>query len=170
MVDKHNYILRGDKMIVQIKGHVKYPITLDPTVWIFDDRKIIFEELFNPEKQKERAKTKKQQPQSFANAKKPPVNQDHIDKNRKNLLKNSYAMPIAEFLSNAEVKEQVTSAIIQTKFGEKQISFNQLKDSFLHFSNKGKPLLEDGPVHLYFKDGSNRNEPIKGVQQIILST
>lgn len=26
--------------IIQIKGSVKYSITLDPSVWIFDDRKI----------------------------------------------------------------------------------------------------------------------------------
>ncbi len=33
-------------MIIQIKGNVKYPITLDPSVWIFDDRKILLEDAF----------------------------------------------------------------------------------------------------------------------------
>lgn len=33
-------------MIVQLKGNVQFPITLDPTVWIFDDRKIKLEEAF----------------------------------------------------------------------------------------------------------------------------
>jgi|SRR5690625_2133507 len=157
-------------MIVQIKGEVKFPITLDPTVWIFDDRKILFEELFDEEKQKQCDTKQKYKPQSYANAKKPPVDRDNIDKNRKDILKNSYAMPIAEFLPHAEVKESVTSAILQTKFGEKKITFSQLKDCYLYFSNKGKPLQDNGPVHLYFKDGSNRNNPIKGVQQIILQS
>lgn len=33
-------------LIIQIKGNVKYPITLDPSVWIFDDRKILLEDAF----------------------------------------------------------------------------------------------------------------------------
>src|SRR5690625_2627061 len=33
-------------VIVQLAGNVGYPITLDPTVWIFDDRKVLFEEAF----------------------------------------------------------------------------------------------------------------------------
>ena len=31
----------------------------------------------------------------------------------------------------------------------------------LCFSNNGKPLKEDGPVHVYFGDGSNKQNPIK---------
>ena len=31
-------------MIVQVNGNVKFPITLDPSVWIFDDRKVLLEE------------------------------------------------------------------------------------------------------------------------------
>src|SRR5690625_6189198 len=33
-------------VIVQLAGNVGYPITLDPTVWIFDDRKVLLEEEF----------------------------------------------------------------------------------------------------------------------------
>src|SRR5690625_2393412 len=38
-------------MIVQIKGKIKFPITLDPSVWIFDDRKIVLEEAFTEQKE-----------------------------------------------------------------------------------------------------------------------
>ncbi|MEJ7503813.1 hypothetical protein WL718_13145, partial [Staphylococcus pasteuri] len=31
--------------MIQIKGDVKFPITLDSTTWIFDDRKISLEDL-----------------------------------------------------------------------------------------------------------------------------
>ncbi|MDY0408070.1 hypothetical protein [Paracerasibacillus soli] len=44
-------------MIVQLTGNITYPITLDPTVWIFDDRKIKLEEAFN-EKDKLKLKEK----------------------------------------------------------------------------------------------------------------
>src|SRR5699024_12616347 len=37
---------RWKEMIVPIKGNVTYPITLDPTAWILDDRKILLEEAY----------------------------------------------------------------------------------------------------------------------------
>lgn len=29
--------------VIQVKGNVTYPITIDPSVWIFDDRKFSFD-------------------------------------------------------------------------------------------------------------------------------
>lgn|SRR5690625_1801729 len=150
-------------MIVQIKGKVKFAITLDPTVWIFDKRKIVFEDLFDPEKQKQRELDKNNSEESF-NAKNPPVKRERSEV----LLNNSYAMPIENFLANAEIESDATYAVIQTTFGDEKITLEQLQDCYLLFSYKGKPLIDDGPVHLYFKDGSNKNDPIKGVKQIIL--
>ena len=34
----------------------------------------------------------------------------------------------------------------------------------MNFSKDGKMLKEDGPVHLYFADGSNRDNPLKNVR------
>ncbi len=34
------------------------------------------------------------------------------------------------------------------------------------FSQDGKPLTEDGPVHLLFADGSNVENPIKNIRAI----
>ena len=39
--------------IVPIKGNVKYGITLDPSVWILDDRKRLLDDFFNGEKKEE---------------------------------------------------------------------------------------------------------------------
>lgn len=53
--------LWGETMIIQLKGKVTYPITLDASVWIFDDRKIIFEEAFIAREEEEKEdKAKKQ--------------------------------------------------------------------------------------------------------------
>ncbi len=38
-------------MIMQIKGKVKFPITLDIGTWIFDDRKVDLDTYFDEEKQ-----------------------------------------------------------------------------------------------------------------------
>ena len=48
------YLVRLDRLeeaislefIIPIKGAVKFTITLDPTVWIFDDRKIDLDDIF----------------------------------------------------------------------------------------------------------------------------
>lgn len=39
------YTLIGSGKMIQIKGAVKFPITLDSTTWIFDDRKVSIEDL-----------------------------------------------------------------------------------------------------------------------------
>ncbi|HZH62953.1 MAG TPA: peptidyl-prolyl cis-trans isomerase, partial [Metabacillus sp.] len=36
------------------------------------------------------------------------------------------------------------------------------------FSKEGKPLKEDGPIHVYYGDGSNVENPIKKVKEIIV--
>lgn len=155
-------------MIVLIKGKVKFPITLDPSVWIFDDRKILFDDLFDVDKLNTYERAQEKILEKQANAKVPPINQNKIDKDRKAILTKSYAMPLAEFLAHAEIEDDATHAILHTSFGDKKITLEQLNNCYLLFSKEGKQLKDDGPVHLYFKDGSNKNKPIKGIKQIIL--
>ncbi len=80
-------------MIVPIVGNVTYPITLDPTVWIFDDRKILLEEAFLHTSEKEMTEEEK-----YKNAIqnndwyhhehiKPPVNKSISKKEREEALK-----------------------------------------------------------------------------------
>ena len=40
--------------IVFINGKVKFPITIDPLVWIFDDRKVEIDTYFSNEKEASR--------------------------------------------------------------------------------------------------------------------
>lgn len=59
--------------------------------------------------------------------------------------------------------------VLVTKRKEIVISIADLYNSYLLFALDGKPLTEDGPVHLLFKDGSNKDNPIKGVTKIKIS-
>ena len=36
----------------------------------------------------------------------------------------------------------------------------------MKYCNDGKPLLEDGPIHILYKDGSNADDPIRNVVAI----
>lgn len=155
-------------MIIQIKGSVKFPITLDPTVWIFDERKILLDDLFNDQQQKRYSEKESKILQTTEERTRPYVNRNLTRAERDEILVNTYAMPLTDFLNHADIKEDAQSAKINTTLGPKEISLEKLYDSHLLFAINGKPLKEDGPVHLYFKDGSNKDKPIKGVKEIII--
>ncbi|QTN01441.1 hypothetical protein ERJ70_08245 [Sediminibacillus dalangtanensis] len=163
-------------MIVQLTGKVNYQITLDPTVWIFDDRKIEMENAFTdstdlPEEDSEealkRASTRWER-EVTQQSSKPPVNRSINRFEKEQILKGTYLMPIKDFLKTAEIEAGASQARLVLNNEEKIISLPLLKDSLFLFAENGKPVKENGPVHVYFADGSNRDEPIKGVTKIII--
>ncbi|MEI3606760.1 hypothetical protein SPD48_13715 [Pseudogracilibacillus sp. SE30717A] len=161
-------------MIVQLKGNIRFPITLDPTVWIFDDRKVILEEAFIERKdQPEEDKLAKaaelfDQEIYFQKKIKPPVNNSINRFDKEKTLTNSFVMPIADFIKTAEINNDASRAILKTKEDDVVISTDQLESAYFLFALEGKPLKEDGPVHLFFGDGSNKETPIKGIYEIII--
>lgn len=161
-------------MIVPITGKVAYSITLDPTVWIFDDRKVLLDEAFTKktgfkENTEELESAAQRWDRAVHQQIKPPVNKSISRFEGEKILKNSYVMPISDFIENAEIKPDATDATLVTKKGDIQISLVELKDCYLQFARDGKPLKEDGPVYLFFQDGSNKDEPIKHVSKIIIN-
>ena len=48
---------------------------------------------------------------------------------------------------------------------EHSFSIDEAKTLIFKFSQEGKPLTEDGPVHLLLSDGSNVDNPIKDVMR-----
>ncbi|TFJ94526.1 hypothetical protein [Lentibacillus salicampi] len=165
-------------MIVPITGNVTYTITLDPTVWIFDDRKILLEDAFNADVQEKDEKddlakaSDRFSQEVFQQNLKPPINKINKGiprKEREKILENSYVMPIATFLGYAEVKKDANSVTLETANGDETISLTTLEKSYLLFSLDGKPLKEEGPVQLLYSDGSNQENPIKGIQKITVN-
>jgi len=160
-------------MIVPIVGNVTNSITLDPTVWIFDERKVLLEEAFNEEKQEKESEdedTVKAASERFSRAINPNSN-DNKGINKKDgeeILKNSYVMPIHHFLGHAGIKDDASNVILMSNGEEVSITLSQLENCYLLFAKDGKALKEDGPVHLYFKDGSNKEQPIKNINKIII--
>ncbi|GAA0452854.1 hypothetical protein [Alkalibacillus silvisoli] len=155
-------------MIVQIQGNVGFSITLDPTVWIFDDRKIELEQAFYDGDQEQQRNEEQDvwDRNEYQQKLRPPVNQSVTRYNRKKVLENSYVMPIHHFLKNAEPNHDANEAILHTANGDYTITFEQLEQSYLLFSIDGKPLTENGPVHVIFNDGSNKDAPFTGVEHI----
>ncbi|AIF43882.1 hypothetical protein [Virgibacillus sp. SK37] len=162
-------------MIVPIIGNVSYSITLDPTVWIFDDRKILLEEVFEnklseadetDEIEKASKRWEKELDPQFS---KPPVNRSIKQFEREKILTSSYVMPLKDFINNAEIKTDAVNATLLTENGDYNLSIDELKAGYFLFALDGKPLKENGPVHFLYQDGSNFTGPIVGIKKIVIN-
>ncbi|WP_230129328.1 peptidyl-prolyl cis-trans isomerase [Bacillus sp. CECT 9360] len=157
--------------IVFIKGKVKYLITLDPGVWIFDDRKVDLETYFQSEQQQTdeleeytKAASKHWDREIQEGSVSPPTLKTEKKYEKQKILTGTFGIPFESFLRNAEPYEDAATIVIETENGEQAFPLTDAQTFILGFSINGKPLSEDGPVHIYFGDGSNLKNPIKKVK------
>ncbi|UOY88884.1 peptidyl-prolyl cis-trans isomerase [Bacillus glycinifermentans] len=153
--------------IITITGNVKYAITLDPSVWIFDDRKFELDRFFSKEAEQEQDYLDIDRERIIREgAVSPPTLKSEKKYEREKLLDGTFAIKLEPFLHNAEVSETAAFCIFKTEAGDFSVPIGEAGGILLCFSKNGKPLTEDGPVHVYFADGSNRTNPIKNVKEI----
>lgn len=155
--------------IMPFKGKVKFPITLDAGVWIFDDRRIDMNTYFDADKQIEEEEdftvvSKHWDRVIKEGAVSPPTLKSERQFEKVKVLTGSFGIMMDPFLKNAEPAEDAEKLIIETENGEIAVPLSEGYQLILAFSKDGKPLREDGPVHIYFPDGSNRDNPIKDVR------
>lgn len=161
--------------IVLLKGKVKYALTLDPTVWIFDDRKKEIDTFFHPQEnhtdeitEYTKAVSKHWDREIVEGAIFPPTLKTEVKFEKKQekikMLTGSFCMPLKPFLKNAELLTDAKDIVIETVNEEIKFPLEVGEKFYLGFSDNGKPLKEDGPIHVYFGDGSNVGNPIKNVR------
>ncbi|RBP95090.1 hypothetical protein DFO70_103121 [Cytobacillus firmus] len=157
--------------IITFKGNVKYQITLDPGVWIFDDRRLDLTTYFiqddirkNELEEYTKAVSKHWDREIMEGAVFPPTLKTEKKFEKEKVLTGTFGIPFKPFLRNAEPKENAETVIIESEDGEARLALSQAEELILGFSKDGKPLKEDGPVHVYYGDGSNQNSPIKSVK------
>lgn len=157
--------------IVQIKGNVRHSITLDPSVWIFDDRKIDLDTYFTDDhvekdelEEYKKAMGKHWSREIMEGATFPPTLETEKNFEQTRDLSGTYGMYLNQFLKNAAPREDAETISFETTDGGKYtFPLTKLDDFILKYSVDGKPLMEDGPVHILFKDGSNLADPIRNV-------
>lgn len=161
--------------IIQLEGKVKYPITLDPSVWIFDDRRIdmltyTFGNIETSDDLEEYTKaiSKHWDREISEGAIQPPTIRTEKKFEKQKILTGTFGIPFKYFLQNSTPDPEASSIIIKSLNGETEIPLDQAFDLILGFSKNGSPLREDGPVHVYFGDGSNRVHPIKSIRAFIV--
>jgi hypothetical protein len=157
--------------IVPIKGKVKFTITLDSGVWIFDDRKVDLTTYFDETNETideleeyTKAVSKHWSREIQEGATYPPTLKTEKKYEKEKILNGTFAIPLNPFLTNAEPLENATSLVIETDSDEYRMDLAQADQLLIGFSKEGKPLRENGPVHIYYKDGSNRENPITDVR------
>lgn len=153
-----------------IKGKVKFPITLDAGVWIFDDRRIDLNTYFSENKKEEEVE------EEFTVVSKhwdrvikegsvsPPTLKSERQFEKVKILTGTFGILFEPFLKNSEPSDEATTLIIETSTEDFAFPLEVGYQFILAFSKDGKTLKEDGPVHALFPDGSNRDHPIKNVK------
>ncbi|MEH7076045.1 peptidyl-prolyl cis-trans isomerase [Neobacillus drentensis] len=161
--------------IIIISGKVKYSITLDPGVWIFDDRRVDLTTYFStkPEdsnslEEYTKSVSKHWDREIIEGAIYPPTLKTEKKFEKEKVLTGSFGIPLRPFLLNAEPASDADTFVIHCADGEYEYPIETAYDLILGFSNNGKPIKEDGPIHIYFGDGSNQQSPIKNVKSFFI--
>ncbi|KIL50335.1 hypothetical protein KP77_17100 [Jeotgalibacillus alimentarius] len=163
--------------IIPISGRVKFQLTIDPSVWIFDERKIDLTTYFDEERVEidEIEQYSKAVAEHFSREIKEgaeipkPVSPAKKKTQKETLLNGTFGIKMKPFIKNAEPEAGAEKVMISTADGVHSFSMEEAGELILAFSKNGKPLREDGPVHILFEDGSNRDNPIKNVRKITIS-
>lgn len=161
------------EFIIPFKGKVKFKIILDPSVWIFDDRRIDLETYFinRPKEVDELEEYKRGMGEHWSReimegATFPPTLKSEKKYKKQQMLTGTFGMKLAPFIMNTEPEADATEIVFETKNGEHRFSMADAQNLIFKFSEKGKPLRQDGPVHILFPDGSNEYDPITDVEAI----
>lgn len=160
--------------IIQIKGNVRFPITLDPSLWIIDDRKKPLQQFFQTESVETDAASFEEEDKRAAiqwerNLKEGAVptgksEKRFVDKKR---IEGDYGMSLAPFLNHAEPNDRASEVILHlANETKKSLALEEAKRLVLCFAIDGKPIRENGPVYVYYGDGSNIAAPFKGLHTI----
>lgn len=156
--------------IIPLKGNIKYKITLDPGVWIFDDRKVDLTTYFQQESSKSdeletytKSISKHWDREIMEGAVYPPTLKTEIKFQKEKVLTGTFGIPFKPFIENAEPGLDAQYLVIETPDNEIELPLTEAYGLILGFSKDGKPLKEDGPLHVYYQDGSNSHDPIKNV-------
>jgi len=157
--------------ILSFKGKVKFPITIDPSVWIFDDRRIDLTTYFDEqemnrhdEEEYTKAVSKHWDREIMEGAIFPPTLKTEKKYEKEKVLTGTFGIPLAPFIKNAEPVEGANTLVIETDQNDIPFPLTKAEEFLLQFSKEGKPLRDDGPVYVLLGDGSNVNNPIKNVR------
>ncbi|ATF12800.1 hypothetical protein A616_12635 [Brevibacillus brevis X23] len=156
--------------VIVFKGEIAFPITLDPTVWVFDERKVDLKTYAGEDdsslatQAKYLAGTGTQWDKELREGATLPSERKSLAEERK-VLEGEYGIRLDPFITNAEPLPEVTHVRLHREDQEAIVlPLAEARRAILQFSKDGKPIKEDGPVYFYLPEVLLANEaPIKGI-------
>lgn len=144
--------------VILVKGAVVYSITLDPSVWVFDERKIDLS-MYQPlteSKEKEQEKylsgTGLQWDKELREGATLPSERRSLAEERK-VLEGDFGIHLAHFIENAQPYPEARYIRIHRSEGEPiMITLAEAEQAILQFSKDGKPIRERGPAWFYLPE------------------
>jgi hypothetical protein len=157
--------------IIPIKGKVRHAITLDPGVWIFDDRRIDLKTYFTDShvekdelEEYKKAMGKHWSREIMEGATFPPTLKTEKVYEKTKVLTGTFGILFNHFLKIAQPAEDATTISFEIADGTSHsFPIAQAEEFIFKFSDEGKPLREEGLVHVLLSDGSNIDNPIRNV-------
>lgn len=136
--------------MIQIKGAVKFPITLDSSTWIFDDRKIRIEDLkngvFDGEKPIKFEDNREWNRAILEGQTNPPTLNSEIDYKKRAVLEGSFVINMTPFFKNAEPLDNASIIRLSNESNHIDVPFHLLPYLFFQFSKDGKRLYDNNAV------------------------
>ncbi|MCC0562528.1 hypothetical protein [Brevibacillus borstelensis] len=156
--------------VIVFKGAVSFPITLDPSVWIFDDRKFDLG-TYTGEEDNDTGNQKKylegtgaQWDKELREGAALPSERKSLNEERK-ALQGDYGIRLAPFIDNAAPLPEATHVRIYRETGEPiLLPLSEARRAILQFSKDGKPIRTDGPVYFFLPETLLAKEaPVTGI-------
>ncbi|MHD0383086.1 hypothetical protein ACY2C9_09100 [Staphylococcus simulans] len=136
--------------MIQIKGKVKFPITLDSTTWIFDDRKVKIEDLeagvFEGTKPVEFQNNREWNRAILEGQTNPPTLNSEIKYKKRAMIEDTFVINMTPFFKNAEPNDDTTAIRLSNDEDSIEVPLSLLPYLFFKFADKGKRLYDDNGV------------------------
>lgn len=133
--------------ILFINGKVRFPITIDPTVWIFDDRKVDLTTYFDETRENTSEleaylkNTSEHWDREIRDgAAFPPIQQSVKKFKKEQLITGTFGIPFQPFLANAEISDDATQVEIETVDDTITLPLETVKHAILGFFKRRKTI------------------------------
>ncbi|HCG76172.1 MULTISPECIES: hypothetical protein [Staphylococcus] len=136
--------------MIQIKGAVKFPISLDSTTWIFDDRKVSIDDLergvfdgTRPVKFEDNTEWNRAILEGQTN---PPTLDSEIKYKKRSVLEGTFVINMTPFFKNAEPHQEAKAIKLYNEEHSIEVPMDLLPYLFFQFAKDGKRLYNDNAV------------------------
>jgi len=156
--------------VIVFKGAVSFPITLDPTVWVFDERKFDLSS-YTGETDTDLSKQAKylqgtgtQWDKELREGATLPQERRTLAEERK-VLEGEYGIHLDPFITNAQPLPEATHVRLHRENQESVVlRLEEARRAILQFSKNGRPIKENGPVYFYLPETLlAKEEPLTGI-------